>query len=508
MISLKRLQQSRAARNAAASYLAFVSTSLCGLISVPIAVAYLNKSEMGLWTIVFMVVGYLLWLDFGIGNASGRMIADAMANHDATEINRWWTLSIGVLSLLGLLMIVVALGLSPFLCGLLNIPAEQSGDALWLFLGTAIVSALGMPFRAYPGLLVAQERFHWVPLVQAMMPWTQLFTFWLLLHSGFGIRSYFPALMLSQVFGWGVWLWQVHGKGLHIKVDFSGWTKSRFHELFNYSGSLAVTGITGSLIQSLPALLLARLGGLPLVPVYNLSNRGPGMVDSLAQRTMHSFYPNLQKLYVTGERARFFGKFREVNQLSVWVSLIGSGAILAGNRSLICWLAKADFYAGHWTNVAFACAVVTMPFVAGISTLLQYSGRMGKAALFSAVELPIGIVTCWLGYRFAELPGLAASFALLPLLVRGPYALYVGPVHCGFTTWSLCGNAIVSLTCVLLVVICSGLWTGLSTQAPVPIEFMGRMTFLPTSREFTMGILLSITGATLATLHLRKIKNT
>lgn len=506
MISIKRLKTSRAARNAAASYLAFVSTSLCGLISIPIAVTYLSKAEMGLWTIVFIVVGYLLWLDFGIGNATGRKIADAMAKQDQTEVNRWWTLSIGVLGLLGLLMALVALGICPFIGTWLNIPPDQTSDALWLFLGTAVVSAVGMPIRAYPGLLVAQERFHWVPLVQAMIPWLQLGAFWSLLHAGYGVRAYFPSLMFSQFCGWIIFVWQVHGKGLRIQVDFDGWTRSRFHELFSYSSSLALLGITGAIIQSLPSLLLARLGGLSLVPIYNLSKRGPTMVNTLSQRTTHSFYPNLQKLYVTGEHKRFMKKYREVNQLGIWISLIGAGAVLAGNRSLICWLANAEFYAGHWTNVAFACILITTPFVSGLINLLQYSGTMGKMALIAILELPVACLLLMAGLHFGDLPGLAAAFALLPLLVRGPYACIAGSHHCGFPAWKLCGGAILSLTATLVLVIAAGIWCSTGTMDFAPIEILGRSTTLPTLRELITGALLATFGASQALFRLQRIK--
>lgn len=506
MISLKRLKESRAARNAAASYLAFVSTSLCGLVSIPVAVAYLTKAEMGLWTIVFILVGYVLWLDFGIGNATGRIIAAAMAKQDQTEINRRWTLSIGVLGILGLIVALVALGLSPFLGSLLNIPPEHTGDALWLFLGTLLVCAVGMPVRAYPGLLVAQERFHCVPLVQALLPWLQLGPFWLLLHAGFGVRAYFPALMFSQVCGWIILVWQVHRKGMHFKLDFGGWTHSRFRELFSYSGSLAILNITGSIIQSFPALLLARLGGLALVPVYNLTNRGPSMVTALSQRTTHSFYPNLQKLYVTGDRVRFMEKYRELNQLGVWISLIGAGAALAGNRTLISWLANVDFYAGHWTNVGFACIVITTPFVGGLTNLLQYSGTMGKMALVAVVELPVACLLLLTGFHFWHLPGLAAAFAVLPLLLRGPYAWIAGSRHCGFPAWKLCGSAILSLAAALVLVIAAGSWCVDDPAELTHIEILGRSTTLPTFREITSGALLACMGASQVFFRLQRIK--
>jgi O-antigen/teichoic acid export membrane protein len=506
MFSLKRLSQSRAGRNAAASYLAFLSTSICGLVSVPIAVSYLDKTEMGLWTIVYVIVGYLMWLDMGVGTATGRKIAEAMAKNDEIEINRWWTLSIGVLAILGLLMLIVSLAISPFLAGLLKIPPEQTTDALWIFLGAATISSLGMPFRAYPGLLLAQERFHWVPLVQAIIPWIQIFVFWFMLHGGHGVRSYPVAFGLSQSCGWAIWAWQIHHRELRIKPDFSGWTKNRFNDLFSYSGSIAVSGIVGSILQSIPSLLLARLGGLALVPVYNLTNRGPAMVNSLTQRTTHAFYPNLQKLYVAGEHVRFRAKYREVNQLSVWVSLVGAGAVLAGNRCLITWLAKVDFFAGHWTNVWFACALMVIPFANGLVNLLQYSGSMGKFALISVVETLLGVVLCSLGYHYFELPGIAAVFAMLPLAARAPYALLRGARNCGFHPWDMSGNALITLAICLTLTFIGATWIASDNGQPIPLSILGRMTSWPTWREIITGLALAILGSGLALRQLARVR--
>jgi O-antigen/teichoic acid export membrane protein len=507
MVFLHKLRQSHAFRNASASYLAFVSSSVCGLVSIPIAVTYLNKTQMGLWSIVFTIVGYLLWLDLGIGNATGRKIAAAIATGDEIEVNRWWTLSIGMLALLGLLMLAVALALSPFLTWLLSIPSEYTLDALWLFLGMAVVSAVGMPVRAYPGLLIAQERFHWVPLVQAFIPWLQLGAFWSLLHAGYGVRSYFPALAFSQVCGWAIFVGKVHSHGFRVKVDFGGWTKLRFLELFSYSSSIAVTGIVESVLQSLPGLILTRLGGLPLVPVYNVSNRGATMIHSIAQRTTYAFFPNLQKLFVAGEHQCFGDKFRQVNQLGVWVGLMGAGGILAGNRPLVCWLAKADFYAGSWTNVWFACWVVIFPFVNGIADLFQLSGRMGRTAMFALLEFPSGLILCWTGYHFASLPGLAAAFAFLPLLIRGPYSLYAGPMYCGFPTWSLCGNSVSALGTSLAIIILGGSWCALGQNSTQAFEFLGRTTYLPSWREIAVGSFAITISAVKSTRCILKIKN-
>jgi len=501
-----RLSESRAARNAAASYLAFASSAVCGLLSIPIAVNYLSKPQMGLWSIVFTFVTYLLWLDLGIGNATGRKIAEAIATGNKTEINRWWTLSMGVLVLMGLLVFAIAVGMSALLGYLVKIPPDLAGDAIWLFIGMAGLSAVGMPFRAYPGLLTAQERFHWVPIAQAVMPWLQLAPFWLLLHSGFGIRSYLPAVAISQVSGWLIYIWKVHGRDFRTSLDFGGWTMPRFRELFSYSSSLAIVGIVDSVIQSLPALLLARLGGLAPVAVYNVSYRGPGMITSLVQRTTHSFYPNLQKLFVTGEHLRFRGKFQALSQLGVWVGLVGAGAVLIGNRPLITWLASPEFYVGAWANVWFACAVITIPFAYVTAELFQYSGRMGKSALCSILELVLGVALLSACYRWAGISGLAAASAILPLLLRAPYALYAGSRFCGQSTWVLCGRSLGALAFSLLLVVSGGAWILSQDSALYTIALIGRETTLPTFPEIFVGLFVAAIGTIMAGVKLVQIR--
>lgn len=503
---IERITQSRAALNAGASYLAFGSVSICGLISIPVAVSYLSKEEMGLWSVMFTVVTYLLWLDLGIGNATGRKIAAAITERNEQEINRWWTLSIGILLLLGLLMFCVALATSPFLMAGLNIPSELRKDALWLFLGIAGLGAIGMPFRAYPGLLTAQERFHWVPITQAIMPWLQLAPFWILLHNGFGIRSYLPAAAISQVAGWTIFVWQVHGKRTKFRVDRKGWQSSRFKELFSFSSSLAIGGIVDSIIQSLPSLILTRMGGLPFVAVYNLSVRAPGLVNSLSQRTTHAFFPNLQNLFVTGNSFRFQEKFRNVSALGVWTGLVAAGLVLGGNRTLISWLAPADFYAGNWTNLWLACSVISLPFVGNMLELFQHSGRMGRTALFSLAELAIAIMVFSLGYRIAGLPGIAATFALLPLIIRGAYSLYAAPAFCGLPRSKLCGRAVLGLACSLGLTIAAGSWIAID---PAPTKHMllaGHAIDLPNWKEIIAGTILIGIGMSQAVRNLISIR--
>ena len=277
--------------------------------------------------------------------------------------------------------------------------------------------------------------------------------------------------------------------------------------LFSYSGSIALNGIAGAVLVSLPAMLLARLGYLALVPVYNFSYRGPSLINMLARRTTHAFYPGLQRYFVAGDHERFKAKYREINLLSVAISMIAAGTVLAGNRSLIGWLAGPDFYAGAWTNVWFAMGAIISPLVSGFMNLLQYSGSMGKVAWVTILQTLLGLVLGYVCYNTMGFPGLAAAFMLLPVLLQGPYALLRGARNCGFRAMELSGSAITVSGIVIAFVILAGTWIASHPSVTPTITLFGRQTSLPNSAEWMTGIGLAVSGAWLALRQLKRIKD-
>lgn len=507
MHKFKDILGSRALRNAAASYLAFVSASVYALVSIWIAVEHLTKEDIGLWLIVNGIIGYLLWMDAGIGDATGRKIADAFVKGDQREINRWWSASMAVLFVLGALTALVALGISPFLPGWLEIGEDKRADAMWLFAGGGLMAALGTPMRAYPGILLAQHRFHWVPLVQAIIPWIQLGVFYFLLRRGFGVRSYLPSLALAQAIGWGIWLVVVHRGSVRFRFDRGGLERERIGALFSFGGTIALVGVAAAILSSLPAMLLAKAGGLGLVPVYAFTMRGVSMLAQLSHRTTHAFYPGMQRLFVAGKRAEFSARYQVVLGISVAVGLATGGIALAFNPSLISWLASPEYFAGRWANFWFALGLVVAGITGGFTNLLQISGDMGKMALVGLLQLIVGLLGGWYAYQWFGIAGLAALFSVGPPACKGTYALWRGAGNCGFRPLAIGGRTLaLSLAAGLL------LWGGtvLLDHGTLPalgsLELMGRPLFLPPLRDFLIGFGLAAVGGVAATGLIRSFR--
>lgn len=496
---LKRLKKSPASRTAAASYLAFASTAIWGLVTIPIAVAYLQPEELGLWTVVNAFIGYLVWMDFGVGSATGRMMADAVATRNQSEINRWWTATRVVLVVQGLFITIIGLFFIPLILHFLNIPSNLREDAIWLLGGGILITGLSLPMRGATGLLTAQNRFYWVPLLQSFLLWVNLAIFYILLREGLGLKAYIWAMAVSQACTWIAYSTLIIIGPDRPRVDLSGITRPRLGKLFKYSGNLSVSGLSDGILRSLPAILIARLGGLTTVPIYNFSWKGPMLASSLVQRTYQAFYPGMQRLFVSGKIEELRLKHQAVGMLTLGISSVAAGMMLAFNTLIVQMLAGSSFYAGPAANTAFALAMVTIPMCGLFKILLLISGDLGKISLVSLAQLTFFTAATLLLWPVFGLAGVAFAFAITPL-IKGAYGYFRGTRGCGLSRNAISKNvAIATIAAMALVLTCGTITTFMPWQSGWIVTIQGRELNIPPLTTLAVALIPTAIGAALIT---------
>jgi O-antigen/teichoic acid export membrane protein len=427
----RRLKASPVAKNSGASYFAFASTSLSGLLSIPVAVAFLAKEEIGLWVTVSAMVGYLLWMDLGIGVAAGRLMAPSVTARDRAEINRWWSVIQVSLVLLGIVVMILALASVPLFLWVFEVPPHLKHDAWILLVGSAIIAGINFPLRAIPGFLTAENRFHWVPICQGLLPWAQLAGFYLMLRMGHGLSSYVWGTAASQLFVLVFYRFLIHKSPLRPRTSLRGISMQRIRSLLSFSLNLSALGLTNSLLQSLPTMILARHGGLASIPIYIFSCRAATMASGLVGRNLHAFYPSLLRLHVSGNREGFMKRFKVAADITLAFGTIGAGGILVFNEAIVSLLAGQSFFAGLPTTAWLALGVFLTPLSLTAASLLQISGSMGKTIPLTALNLVIVYFASIFAFQRFGMPGLACVFTL-QVLGYSSYAFSRGCRNLGY----------------------------------------------------------------------------
>lgn len=487
------LKNSPAFRNAAASYFAFVSTTLWGLLSIPLAVAFLDRSEIGLWAVVNTIIGYLVWMDLGIGAATGRLIADSIASNDHREIDCWWSATRFILWIQGALVIILGYFLVPLALRWTALSPSQLQDARFLLIGGAVIIGLSFSMRGTTGLLTAQNRFHWIPFMQGIIPWVNLTAFYLLLRAGWGLRAYILALAASETATWLLCHSFIIFGPYKPKWNRAGIDRNRIGKLFKLSGNMTVVGLVASVLQGLPNLLVARFGGLTSVPIYNFSSRGPMLGSGLVSRTYQSFTPTLLRLHVTGNSEKFARMHLAIGRVTLAIAVCGAACVLIINSMVVELLAGKAFWAGTMVNTWFAVALIITPLAGLFQTLLPISGSMGKAAPVAIIKLLLGGSLATVLWPFFDLSGLAAVFALLPIIDLW-YSYNRGTRALGYAKNGLSSQLLVLGLIAILLTILAGFFTpGISTYG-FSASLFGRLVHLPTPTALTAPLVLLLIG--------------
>ena len=503
---LRYLRKSPTAKNASASYFATLSMGVSAFVSIPIAVHFLKKEEIGLWAVVSAVVNYLTWMDLGIGDGIGRKIAASVAAKDRAEINRWWTVSIFALSLLGMLLVVVGGALTPWMISVFEVPSQLTSQAYILFLGSIVLVGIGLPYRGAPGLLTAQQRFHWVSLAQGIAPWISILFFYLTLRSGWGMVSYVAGMAATVVFTGILYGFLIYRGPEKPGWDRRGVTVGRLKELLGLSLNISVMGIVEAVFSTLPAIILARYGGLAAVPIYTITSRVPMFLAGLVRRTLWAFYPRLLRLHVTDQREALLRKHRYVGLLTAAVALIAAGGVLGFNRMIVELLAGPGFYAGAATDAVLACIVLLDPVSRVFLCLLYLSGTMGRVALVSVMAIVAAVIFSVFSYRHLGLPGLAGAMAILPLAM-GTYGYFQGRRGGNFKRGevSLASAAIAAGGCgalVLLSVVFPGIWESGGNA----FQIFGKAISIPGAATVATVCILVSAGGFLGFNSLRRLR--
>lgn len=427
--TLKRVYSSKGARNSAASYFAFGSNILWGLITIPLAVKYLDKEEIGLWALVSTFAAYLSWMDLGISRSTGRLIAPAITSNNNHELNQWWSLLKLTLMSQSLATLIIGAAIIPWIPNLIGINQELAREAIHLLFGACLITALSMPIKCHMGLLIAQERYHWIPIFEGATLWANLSVFYVMLTNGFGMTSYLAAMAAGQ--GLLILCYLVITKfGSHApRWERSGISWKRFRHLFVYSGNHALAGMADTLTRTLPNVIIGRLAGLSMIPGYNFSSKAPILGSQVICRTYYSFYPGLQNKFVAGQEREFERKFENIGMMTVGLCAVGAGIVLLANRTVVEILSASSFYIGGNADLWFAIAAIAYPTADIFRSLMTISGNMRRYGLISLLKCAVGCSAGIFMWHIFQLTGIAFTFAII-YLIDGSYSYINGTNNC------------------------------------------------------------------------------
>jgi O-antigen/teichoic acid export membrane protein len=209
---------------------------------------------------------------------------------------------------------------------------------------------------------------------------------------------------------------------------------------------------------------------------------------------------------VGAKKEEFLTKLQLAAMLSLSIATMAASGVLLFNQFVVELIAGKDFYAGTHATVWFALATILVPMSAVYACLLQISGKMGKTPLVSILSLAGSYIAAIFAYQWIGLAGLAAVFALEPL-IYGLYGFFRGAKDLGYmlSEFPIKAMVVTLLSCLLVGI--SGSAMNFLPAGTCEIHLWQRSATLPGIYQWAIALIIVMTASGFAIYSIRQKRN-
>jgi len=417
-------------RNTAANYVSLLWRMFAAIFLVRFLFIGLGSENYGFWTLLWVVFGYSLMLDFGFGQTIQKITAETVIDHDLTRLNRIFSSIVAVYALMGVLILLGTLAIAPVLQKIFTFTAASPEQLAYLrsvFILFGTGAALVFPTGIFPEILAGLKRYDIKNYALLFNITLQLVGIYLLLKCGFSLMALavFCALLnLTTNFIMAVGVYRLL-PGFHLSFRLIKY--QAFQEISAFSTFAYLLNLSRLMMGRCDKIVLGIILGMNAVSVYQIGTR----LSELMEKLTTQFQDTL------GSMAASYYKQNNWEALK-WVMLksgkvtafITCGAVmilfLLAPPILQIWLKVQGGSTVFITRVALLILGFNILFRSAPEKLLLMSGQHKKIATVALVEslvclglsIPLVYVFGVRGIVWAPLlPTLVITFFVtLPLL--------------------------------------------------------------------------------------------
>ncbi len=383
------------------------------IVTMPRLVAYLGETLFGLFSLAWVVIGYLAFLDIGVGRAATKFISEHLAKADNKGVEEVARTAFTANLVLGVAGGLVVASATPFLVhSVFKISPDLQYQARLVFYCVALSVPVLLVSGVLRAILTSFQRFDWINGVNGVATAVQWLLACWLAWKGHGIALVVLATVLTRMAATVVYglllvrllprvsIFQARGLVDLLKLlRFGSWvTVSQlvspvlvYLDRVFLASFVSLSAVT---LYTVPYEVMTRLRIIPTSLVTTLypafSERGAGQDRS----SLHSLYDNsVRYLLLILMPGILFLLILGGDVLSVWM-----GTQFAKQASVVLQILAFGVLLNCLANVPY--------------NALQALGRPDLPGKFHLLELPLYVGLCWFLIPHWGIAGAALANAL------------------------------------------------------------------------------------------------
>lgn len=386
----------------------------------PVILHGVGATSYGLWALIGSLAAYGALLDFGVGPAVTKYVAELHARNDHAGMRTMVATAFWLYAALGLVAIAVAAILAPLVPRVFNIPPGQETMAEWLTIVLGVAVAVELPTSTTYAVLRGLQEFTRINIVSTVGMLALAGAIVAVLHAGGGLIGIAVANIVLTLVVQIPMVWLIRRSLPEVGFRFRDFDRSKVRTIFAFSSAVFAIDAAAKISTKTDELVIGAFLPVRNVAPYSFARRLASIPQLFAAQFEAVILPVASALDHESEPDRL----RRLALMGTRLTLVGflpigcGLAVLAG-PFLSAWVGPAYADDGYLVTILVGAWLIAMS-VWPASSVLQAMAKHRPLARYA-----LGAAVLNLGLSIALVKPLGVKGVALGTLVGTAFEVLV-----------------------------------------------------------------------------------
>lgn len=375
------------------SYIILLVSTGVSLIYTPFLLKHLGKSEYGLYSLVYSIVGYITILDFGFGNAiiryTAKYHAEGKFKKERLVHGMFFVIYLFISVITLLIGVVIVVSLKWFFHKTMT--AAQISETQIMLLLAVLNLAFSFSLGIFGSIMTAYEKFIFPRIINLITTLISPAVMIALLLFGHRAVSLIVVNTILNLFSLVMNVFYCRYK-LRIKIEFHGFQIGLLKEIIAYSFYIFLNAIVDKLYWSSDQFILGAVSGSVAISVYAIGAQFNTYFISLSTAISGVFLPRVTAISVQDSNNKQLSDlFIKVGRIQFIVLAFALGGFILYGQEFIKLWAGSGFTQSYYIALILIIPI-SIPLIQNIGISILQAKNMQKFRSVVYILVAIGNV--------------------------------------------------------------------------------------------------------------------